>query len=169
MKILIIHNEFQKHGGEDQVVWSEKKLLEDQGHEVIYFSRNNDELFGYDSSQKLSFYFKDVYFSQKIYTQLSDFIKEKNPDVIHIHNVLYLLSPAVYQACYDSGKPIVQSLHNFRIICPIGTCNRRGEVCHDCKDKGTHSVVVNKCFRDSYVASFMLGRTVTSAPAASTP
>ena len=44
-------------------------------------------------------------------------IEEFAPDIIHVHNLFPLLTPAVYDTYWDAGVPVVQTLHNYRIIC----------------------------------------------------
>lgn len=41
--ILMVHNFYQIPGGEDTVVANEKRMLEEQGHKVYLYSRNNAE------------------------------------------------------------------------------------------------------------------------------
>ena len=43
-KILLVHNYYKIPGGEDTVVANEKKLLENNGHEVVIYTRSNSEI-----------------------------------------------------------------------------------------------------------------------------
>ena len=52
-KVLIVHNYYQIPGGEDTVVANEKQMLEDHGHEVVLYTRNNSELNNLKKWQKV--------------------------------------------------------------------------------------------------------------------
>jgi glycosyltransferase involved in cell wall biosynthesis len=74
------------------------------------------------------------------------------PDVVHFHNTFPLISPAAYQAAREHGAAVVQSLHNYRLICPAATCFRDGHICTECVG---HALpipsVVHGCYRASRV------------------
>ena len=52
-KVLLVHNYYQMPGGEDTVVANERKLLEEHGHEVVLYHRNNSELKTFSRLQKI--------------------------------------------------------------------------------------------------------------------
>ena len=55
-------------------------------------------------------------------------IQRTRPDVMHVHNPFPLLSPSIYGAARSEHVPVVQTLHNFRLLCPKATLRRGGEV-----------------------------------------
>lgn len=156
MKILIIHNSYIYHGGEDTVVEAEKRMLETYGHTVIMYSRNNQEIESLSFGAKIKFFLKDVFWSKPVYNDLRALIRREKPDIAHIHNVLFIISASAYDACYDEQIPIVQTLHNFRLLCPIGMffCKRR--ICERCLSSGKINAVFHKCWKNSYLKSFLL-------------
>jgi len=160
MKILLVHNSYLEKGGEDAVVQSEKEMLEHYGHKVILFWRSNQEINKFNLFQKIKFILKDIVWSQNIYQEIKKIIKEEKPDIAHFHNSFYLISPSAYQACYDLKIPIVQTLHNYRFLCPIGTMFRQGRTCEDCLKKGRRSLLKGKCFKNSYILSWGLKRLI---------
>jgi glycosyltransferase involved in cell wall biosynthesis len=82
------------------------------------------------------------------------FLKEVKPDVVHFHNTFPLMSPSVYYACRDAGVPVVQTLHNPRLICPGGSLERNNHVCEDCKGKRVAwSAALHACYRQSHIQS----------------
>ncbi|MBY0145123.1 glycosyltransferase [Neobacillus niacini] len=147
-KILIVHNYYQIPGGEDTVVANEKKLLEEHGHQVVLYSRNNNELKGMAKLQKLCIPFSTV-FSIRTYREVKNIIIKEKIDVVHVHNTLNLISPSVYYAAFSKNKPVIQTIHNFRLLCPAATFYREGRICEDCVDKGLKCAVSNKCYRGS--------------------
>lgn len=149
-KVLIVHNYYQIPGGEDTVVANEKKLLEDHGHEVLLYTRHNSELKTLSKFQKLLLPVSTV-FNLETYKEVKKIIKEEHIDVIHVHNTLNLVSPSVYYAAFHAHIPVVQTVHNFRLLCPGATFFRDGHVCEECLSKGLTCAVKHKCYRGSRV------------------
>jgi glycosyltransferase involved in cell wall biosynthesis len=72
------------------------------------------------------------------------------PDIAHFHNTFPLLSPAVYYACQREGVPVVQTLHNYRLLCAAATLFRSGAPCEECPEAGTPwPGVLHGCYRGS--------------------
>ena len=146
MKILIVHNYYAETGGEDVVVQAEKQLLMEQGHEVLEFSRTNEK------AQGLSLLFTAfrMIWSFDSARSLRKSIREFKPDVVHIHNTFMLISPSVYHTCQKLQVPVVQTWHNYRLLCPVAIFFRNGQVCEECLG---HSVpwpaVLHGCWRGS--------------------
>lgn len=146
--VLIVHNYYQIPGGEDTVVANEKKLLEDHGHLVLLYSRHNSEIKRMSILRKLCLPFTTV-FNLRTYREVKDIIREKKIDIVHVHNTLNLISPAVYYAALECGVPVVQTVHNFRLLCPGGTFYRDGHICEDCISKGLGCAVRHSCYRNN--------------------
>ncbi len=159
MKILQVHNYYQLAGGEDTVVANEKALLEEHGHEVIPFYKRNDEIDDYSFVQKAKL-LKKTTWSNENYAEALSILKRVQPDVCHVHNFLPLISPSIYQACRDAGVPVVQTLHNYRLICTNGLFLREGNVCEDCLGKSAYSAVRKKCYRDSMAQTYAVARMI---------
>jgi glycosyltransferase involved in cell wall biosynthesis len=159
MKILQVHNYYQLSGGEDTVVANEKALLEAHGHEVIPFYKRNEEINDYSFFEKAKL-LKNTTWSKETYAEALQLLKEIQPDVCHVHNFLPLISPSIYQACKDAGVPVVQTLHNYRLICTNGLFLREGKVCEDCLGKSAYSAVRKKCYRDSAIQTYAVARMI---------
>lgn len=147
-KILQVHNYYQIPGGEDTVVANEKKLLEDHGHEVVQYSRNNSELKEFSKFRKLLLSFTTI-FNPRTYKEVKRIIREQDIDIVHVHNTLNLISPAVYYAALSCKVPVVQTVHNFRLLCPGATFYRDKHICEDCVKYGLGCAVKHGCYRDS--------------------
>ena len=152
MRILTIHNTYQQPGGEDVVVAQESRLLEQRGHIVNSYQRSNHEIEALSFTQKLGLISRIVSASD---TKLAvrDLLQNLKPDVVHIHNTFLMVSPAVYEVCQDESMPVVQTLHNYRLLCPASTFYRAGAVCEDCVIGGLLRSVQHGCYRDSRVMS----------------
>jgi hypothetical protein len=59
---------------------------------------------------------------------LHELIRRENPDIAHLHNTHFMISPAAYDACYAAGVPVVQTIQNYRLFCPAATFFRDGHV-----------------------------------------
>lgn len=148
--ILIVHNYYQIPGGEDTVVANEKKMLEKHGHKVILYSRNNAELKEMPKFKKLTLPVTTI-FNPRTYREIRKLIKEEQIEIVHVHNTLNLISPAVYYAARSMHVPVVQTIHNFRLLCPGATFYRDGHICEDCVKYGLKCAVKHSCYRGSKV------------------
>ncbi len=154
-KVLLIHNYYQIPGGEDTVVANEKKLLEDNGHEVILYTRSNNEIKSMGRLKKLMLPFMAIY-NPRSSRDVKKIIQTEHIDIVHVHNTLNLISPSVYYAAVRCGVPVVQTVHNYRFICPNAMLYRGGEVCEDCVEKGLGCAVRHGCYRDSKAQTLIL-------------
>lgn len=147
-RVLIVHNYYQIPGGEDTVVANEKKMLEENGHYVVLYSRSNAELKQMSKVKKLMMPFTTI-FNIRTYREIKEIIRKQKIDIVHVHNTLNLISPAVYYAAEKCEIPIVQTIHNFRLLCPGATFYRDGHICEDCVEHGLGCAVKHKCYRNS--------------------
>jgi glycosyltransferase involved in cell wall biosynthesis len=152
MKILVAHNSYQHRGGEDVVVEAEVAMLRAHGHEVEFYHRHNDEL----KNMPLPAAALSTVWAQKSVNDLDRLCQSFQPDVIHVHNTLPLISPSLYWAAHKHNIPVLQTLHNFRLICPQAMLLRDGKVCEDCIGKSPWRAVTRKCYRDSALQSAVL-------------
>ena len=158
-KVLLVHNYYKIAGGEDTVVANEKKMLEKNGHTVFLYKRNNEELGSMSIGRYLCFPFTMV-FSIKTYWEIKKLIIREHIDIVHVHNTLYLISPSVYYAAHACKVPVVQTIHNFRLLCPGALLYRRdkdgqGHICEECLVKGIFHSVKNRCYRNSFTQTLM--------------
>ncbi len=147
-KVLLVHNYYQIPGGEDTVVANEKRLLEEHGHEVLLYTRHNKEINGAGKLQKLLLPFVMLY-NPRTAREVGRILREQRVDIVHVHNTLFLISPAVYYAARRCGVPVVQTIHNFRLLCPGATFYRDGQICEDCVTRGLGCAVKHACYRAS--------------------
>lgn len=149
MKILIIHNEYQQRGGEFQAVKDHITLLKSQGHQVIEYIKDSRQINSYSRRQFVNFLPNSIY-SYSSYKEIKKIVQNENPDIAHIHNVFPLISPSVYKALHSGLIPIIQTVHNFRFLCPNGLFFVNQKICELCKYGNTSYSVLKKCFRESY-------------------
>ena len=146
MCVLLIHNRYRQPGGEDVVFESEKLLLERYGHKVITFTEDNAKL---SKVNPLKIAVNAVW-SREAQRKILKLIEEKKPNVVHFHNTFLRISPAAYYVVKKKGIPVVQTLHNYRVICPGSLLMRNGHVCENClKKKVPWPGVIHGCWRNS--------------------
>jgi len=152
LKILLAHNFYQtgSPSGEDIVFRNEKLLLEHAGHEVIAFEKHSDTISGIVAKTRAAL---DTHWSSDSYRELRQLIGRRRPDVAHFHNTFPLISPSAYRACHDEGVPTVQTLHNYRLICPGALLMRDGRPCEDCVGGSMLPAIQYGCYRQSRTAT----------------
>jgi len=150
VKLLLVHNSYQQPGGEDQVFGSELQLLASHGHEVVRYTAHNDAV---TQLSKLSLGLRTSW-SRTTYRELRAVLQRERPQLVHVHNTLPLLSPAVYYAAAAAGVPVVQTLHNYRLICPQALLLREQRICEDCVGRRVAwPGIVHACYRHSRSAT----------------
>ena len=152
-KILMAHNYYQILWRGRKFFRAEKSMLEHMGHQVITYTRSNDDIQvgGLKNKAKL---FIDTIWSRQSYENLVQLIRKHKPDIAHFQNTFPLISPSAYYACRAEGIPVVQSLRSYRLICSNGFFFRDGKICEDCMGKALPlPAVIHACYRNSRLQS----------------
>jgi glycosyltransferase involved in cell wall biosynthesis len=150
MKVLRIHNYYRVRGGEAVSSEAETRLLKHHGHQVDLLAAYNDSLDQLSSLQVLS---KTVW-ATDAYQEVKQQLAKEAYDIVHVHNTLPLFSPSVYYACKEAGVPVIQHLHNYRLLCPNGLFFRNEKVCEDCLGQAVPLPgVIHGCYRGSRPAT----------------
>ncbi len=159
MRVLVAHNYYQQRGGEDQVFESECSLLREHGVEVEQFSVHNDEI---GDKGKLKT-FTNAIWNGEVQTAIENQLDAFSPDLVHFHNTWPIISPAAHYACKRFGAKVVQTLHNYRMICPAATLYRNGELCTTCsRNFFAWPGVLNRCYRGDLGASAAIAMSYSS-------
>ena len=153
-RVLMVHNFYQIGGGEHTVFENEKRLLKDNGHYLCEYTRDNAEI-SKSKITKLFLPFTTV-FSFKTYREVKRLIRKEKIDIVHCHNTFPLISPSVYYAAWKCKVPVVQTIHNFRFICPNGVFFRDNKTCEDCLNKGLSCSLKHSCYRNSKIQTLVL-------------
>jgi glycosyltransferase involved in cell wall biosynthesis len=150
MKILLVHNSYQQAGGEDVVFEQEKKALLRAGHSVVTYERSNHEIDELSTLQRAMLLTRIVWASDTR-QEFARLLAREKPDVVHVHNTFVMISPSIYSACRDHGVPVVQTLQNYRLLCPGALFFREGQVCEECLEHGLWRGIRHGCYHDSRV------------------
>jgi glycosyltransferase involved in cell wall biosynthesis len=153
MKILFVHNYYQLSWGEDRVLSMEKELVASKGHRFFSYTVDNNQI-EQMGRMKLAV---DTVWNRESYHLFREVIRSEHPDVVHFHNTFPLISPSSLDAARAEGIPVVQTLHNFRLICANALFLRDGKVCTLCLDrKNPLYGAWLGCYRHSRSASFVV-------------
>jgi glycosyltransferase involved in cell wall biosynthesis len=161
MKIVLVHNSYQQAGGEDVVFEQERAILERAGHDVIAYHRSNTEIDELGVLGRISLA-KNSVWSTRTRREFGALLARECPDIVHVHNTFVMISPSIYSACQEQGIPVIQTLHNFRLMCPAATFYRDGKICEDCVEHSLWSGVRHGCYRDSKAATATLALILAS-------
>lgn len=146
MKILTIHNKYKFRGGEDESREAEDALLLERGHEVRYVTFDNSHI---GRLNVVSVGLRATW-SQTAYNRVRDAIAGWRPDLVDVHNFFPLASPSVHYAAAHCRVPVVQTLHNYRLLCPGAGFFRSGRICEKCMGKRVPwPGVLHGCYRGS--------------------
>jgi glycosyltransferase involved in cell wall biosynthesis len=149
-KVLLVHNYYKNPGGEDTVFSSEKSLLLEHGHDIVEYTDSNKRIEGLGHIKSAG---KTIW-SRSSYSEILHILKDVQPNIAHFHNTFMLISPSVYYACAEMGIPVIQTLHNYRLVCPNAYLFRDGTICEDCLNlEVALPGVIHKCYRNSYSQS----------------
>ena len=154
MKVLLAHDYYRSTApsGEDAVFRNELELLESNGNEVVLFERFNDDIDDSTFKKSLGVALEGAW-SKTAYRDITEIIRQARPDVAHFHNIFPLISPSAYAACQDNGVPVVQTLHNYRFICPGALLMREGKPCEACVGTSLLPALRYRCYRGSLAAT----------------
>lgn len=128
--VLQVHTRYRQAGGEDRVVEAERELLEAAGiavHQVIFDNADIKE--GRSTGGDLRAAASSIW-SRSARRRVRAAIATKRPMVMHVHNTFAAASPSVFTAAVEI--PVVHTLHNYRMVCPVATTFRDGHACTDC-------------------------------------
>lgn len=166
MRVLLTHNAYRITGGAEVFYHEVGRVLEQNGHDIAYFSCSEQGL-----STPWSDYFpvaseyrskgvlnKVVGFPSMVYSvkakkEMARIINDFKPDIIHAFAIHVKLTPSILDAAREACIPVVMSCNDYKHICPNYKLYHHGQVCEECKDGHFYRAIVNRCCHDSMVYS----------------
>lgn len=160
-RVLQVHTRYRYPGGEDRVVAAERLLLEQAGIDVQQIIFDNADL---DESQSIAGDVRiaiSAIWSRSAERRVRAALAAQCTQVMHVHNTYAAASPSIYRAASAHGAPVVQTLHNYRIVCPAATAFRDGHACTDCVGRAIPwPAVLHSCVRGSRSQSAVAATTL---------
>lgn len=168
MKILNIGHNYYVSGGSDRVLIETEKLLMEYGHEVIPFcaksfknEKNKYDIFFPKAIDLKNFSVKDIpsfFYNFDAKVKLEDLINYcgGNISIAHLHIYYGKLTPSILGVLKKNKIAVIQSLHEYKLACPVYTMENKSQVCHKCITGSRINCVLNKCKDDSYIKSAVM-------------
>lgn len=161
-RIVQVHTRYREAGGEDAVVDAERQLLESAGIAVEQVLFDNAELREAVSPVRDLRLALDAVWSRSAERRVHRALRDSGAQVMHVHNTFAAASPSVFRAAFGLGIPVVQTLHNYRYVCPAATAFRDGRPCTDCVGRRVPwPGVLHACVRGSRRQSLVAAATST--------
>ena len=153
MKILMLHNRYLVPGGEEQSTAADVALLKDHGHQIELLEQDNRDI---EHLGKARTALRTLWSSDSFY-RIQDKLRAGAFDILHVQNFFPLWSPSVYYAAAQCGVPVVQTLHNYRLMCVNSILFRDQHVCEECLGRAVPwSGVLHGCYKGSRAASAVI-------------
>ena len=173
MKILQVNKFYFLNGGSEQYMFSLSEILRKKGHQVIPFSMNDPRNF---ETEYAEYFIKNIdytkpeeniarifymaartLYSMEAKNKITRLLDNEKPDLAHIHNFSYHLTPSILFPLSKRGIPVIQTLHDYHIICPSHNLYdfQRMEVCEDCQGKSFLRAVKRKCIKGSHLKTLV--------------
>jgi glycosyltransferase involved in cell wall biosynthesis len=165
VRIVAAHNYYLQPGGEDEVFLSEAHLLENRGHTVFRHSVGNHRVLEMSRAAVAA----AALWSRRAGRGIGSLIERERPAVVHFHNTFPLLSPSCYEAAKKRNARVVQTLHNYRLLCPNARLERGGRPCESCLGRAlAWPGILHGCYRGSRAATAALATATALHRAAGT-
>ncbi|MFQ5636736.1 MAG: glycosyltransferase [bacterium] len=176
MKILMVDKYFFIKGGAERYYFELKDILELMGHQVIPFSMQHPENestpysehfvdqieFVLDSTIQRALAFPKIagrmFYSFHAKNRLEKLLDLEKPDIAHLHMIDHQLSPSILHSLKKAGIPVIQTVHQYKLVCPNYKLYnpRTGEICEKCLGGHFLHPVKERCHKDSISASFLI-------------
>ncbi len=170
MKILQINKYYYVKSGSERYMFDLSSELERRGHQIVPFAMKHEknmptkysryfvENIDYDNvmkqniSKRLYAGAKSVY-SIEARKKLSRLVRKENPDIAHIHKISNTLTPSILYALKKNDIPVLQTLHDYRVVCPNYNMYNpnTSKVCEACKGHRYFNAMRLKCQKSSYM------------------
>lgn len=172
MKVLQINNVHYRRGGADAVYLNTADLLMKHGNDVVFFNMrkdNNlpckDEKYWVSSVESRPkglkstlIELRNFFYNPEAEQKIEELVKEKKPDIAHIH--LFWgsgISPSITKVLQKYHIPLVQTVHDYRMICPIALLmDKNGNVCEKCEGKYFYKAGIYCCSRHGRLRSIIM-------------
>lgn len=170
MKVLLIDVYNYNKGGAETVCFNTGKLLEEHGHQVVYFTLKWKE----NNPSPYSKYFPEsketrkgplrqvknmvnYFYHFEAAKKLEQLIEDEKPDIAHIHLMWGQITPSIFPVLKKHHIPILFTVHDYRIVCPAYTFrDGSGRICEDCKGKYFYKCFTHTCCKGSKVMSAVM-------------
>jgi len=166
MKILNVGHNYFVAGGSDRVFMETQTLLQSYGHDVVPFCAKSDRNMlsdfstyfpsAIDTGKLFQLNSLSFFYNFDAYAKLSSLLDAYDIDIAHLHIYYGKLTPSILKALKCRKIPIIQTLHEYKLVCPVYTMQRNGSICDDCVQGSRLKCITNKCKDNSLIKSMIL-------------
>ena len=159
MRILILHSRYLSGpaSGENRVVEDECRLLREAGHDVSVWAPSPEPRPLIQVRMGMS-----AVWSTRAARKVAETVRSKGIEIVHVHNLFPMLSPAVLRSARSAGASVIVTLHNFRLMCLPANLLRGGRPCEDCVGRVPWRGIVHRCYRGSAPGSAALAASLAA-------
>ncbi len=175
MKVLQINKFLRQVGGSERYMFEVSQLLRNEGHEVAFFAMRHPEnircaqepffvsnIEYHDTTpvyklKTLSRTVGKTVYSFESRRKMRALLEAERPDVAHAHVISHQISPSVLDALREAGVPTVQSMHDYKQVCPSYQLyiHHKGEICERCLKGSYYNAVLQRCIKKSLPGSIL--------------
>jgi glycosyltransferase involved in cell wall biosynthesis len=160
MRVLNVNKFYYRRAGAETAYFNLARLLESRGHEVVPFAMQHpqNEATPWDRFFPSPVEFRTrgslvektrraarVIYSRESRNRLRALLREAKPDIAHLHNIAHQLSPSILDALGEADVPVVQTLHDYKLTCPVYTHRTGGQICERCKGGRYYHCTLHRC------------------------
>lgn len=168
MNVLLVNKYFYPRGGSERSLFDTADLLHSRGHGVSFFSMRHpanretplDRFFvsevDYDrpgSPFRKARAAARLLYSLEARKKLARLLEAVRPDLVHLHNIHHQISPSIIPLLKKRGLPVVMTLHDYKMVCPVYTLVRDGRPCEECAGGKFSRCLLHRCAKGSRVKS----------------
>ena len=173
MRILVVNKFFRVVGGSERYMFECAELLKSKGHDIVFFSMQDERNLPSESSgyfvsnieykeRRLGYKIRNLsrtvaktVYSLESKRKIASLIRDTKPDIAHLHMISHQISPSILHTLRELNMPTVQTTHDYKLVCPSYQLyiSRRAQVCERCIGGGYYHAVLNRCLKDSFLAS----------------
>ncbi len=170
MKILMVNKFLYPRGGSESYMLKLGEELCALGHEVAYFGMYDEKNtvgnaaeaytanmdFHSTGIARCLYPFKIIY-SREAYKKIGKVLDTFCPDVVHMNNINFQLTPSIIYAVKKRNIPLVQTVHDYQMVCPNHLLYSFGETkpCDRCINGSKWNCLKHSCIHDSKVKSLL--------------
>jgi glycosyltransferase involved in cell wall biosynthesis len=171
-RVLMVNKFHYPRGGAEHYMFRLAGLLEQHGSHVDYFAMRDARNVPCETDR---YFVSEVDFEhprsglasrvgmagRMVYSlearrKMSRLLADRRVSVAHVHNIYHQLSPSLLAPLHRSGVPVVMTVHDFKLVCPVYSLLSGGEICERCVGNGFFPAVRHRCNRGSLSGSMLV-------------
>ncbi len=175
MRVLLVNKFLFEKGGTETYMLSLGRILKEHGHEVQYYGTADERNtvgniyniyapkreFGEGAKVK-PWELLSIITSRNNRKQMLSLLKQYEPDVVHLNNIQYHLTPSIIQAVGDYRRKhgrkvkLIYTTHDYQLICPAhGLFDGKYRICEKCLGGNYLHCINNRCIKASFLKSIL--------------